>query len=86
VDENPTRDPNYYFYDGTVFLVGGVLFKIHASRLSVHSSVFRELSPWQNDSNNDLLTGPGSSDENPIVVHEVEVEAFRNLLVMFYGM
>ncbi|KAG8738434.1 hypothetical protein FRC10_006852 [Ceratobasidium sp. 414] len=52
----------------------------------MHSSVFRELIPSQNDApNDDPRTQPGSFDENPIVIHEVEAEAFRNLLVMFYG-
>jgi hypothetical protein len=27
-NKRAARDPDYYFYDGTAFLVGGILFKV----------------------------------------------------------
>ncbi|QRV97391.1 hypothetical protein RhiJN_25410 [Ceratobasidium sp. AG-Ba] len=51
----------------------------------MHSSVLAEMLTSQSAIQSAATGYPGSSDENPIVVPEVDANAFRNLLVMFYG-
>ncbi|KAF8599780.1 hypothetical protein BDV93DRAFT_546720 [Ceratobasidium sp. AG-I] len=84
-----TRDPNYYFEDGSViFLVEGILFKIHRSLITSKSEVFRDMFQLPTQSKQDT-PGPsdieGSCDEKPILLTQVQARQFRHLLLFLYG-
>ncbi|CAE6484606.1 unnamed protein product [Rhizoctonia solani] len=76
-----TRDPKYYFEDGSVtFRVCQILFKVHMSLIKAHSEHFFNRP--------DLAGGPtalrGTSDEDAIVIPDIQPSQFRNLLKVVY--
>ncbi|KAG9123961.1 hypothetical protein FRC07_013352 [Ceratobasidium sp. 392] len=78
-----TRDPEYYYEDGSVvLLIEGVLFKVHASLLKAQSHVFRDMLTLPLGDNDQEPAG--ISDERPLDIPGVEAVEFRNLLKMFY--
>ncbi|KAG9082761.1 hypothetical protein FS749_006585, partial [Ceratobasidium sp. UAMH 11750] len=69
----PTRDPDYYFSDGSlVLLVGRVLFK---------SDVFKDMLEFPPGADG----AEGTSDTNPVILPQITADEFRNLLYLFYG-
>ncbi|KAG8684572.1 hypothetical protein FRC08_013625, partial [Ceratobasidium sp. 394] len=80
-----TRDPKYYFEDGSdVFLIDGVLFKMQGSLLTSHSDKSSEFSGFMKKQ----LAGnnrKGTSDTNPIEIRNIKAPQFRNLLFALLG-
>ncbi|CAE6501460.1 unnamed protein product [Rhizoctonia solani] len=80
---NYSRDPDYYFEDGSIILlVQDVLFKIHASLLKAQSQVFKDM--FAMPSGDAASITEGSSEQRPIVIPQVKPPQFRNLLKMIY--
>ncbi|KAL5639341.1 hypothetical protein ACGC1H_006749 [Rhizoctonia solani] len=76
-----TRDPKYYFEDGSVtFRVCQILFKVHTSLIMAHSEHFFNRP--------NFAGGPavprGTSDEDAIVIPDIQPSQFRNLLKVVY--
>ncbi|KAG8736187.1 hypothetical protein FRC10_009583 [Ceratobasidium sp. 414] len=87
-----TRDPEYYFNDGSaVFLVEGILFKFQASLLAPHSTskiTFKTaLSATVTllDLSDTSEGRPGATDENPVEVSGCNAWTFRLLLLALLG-
>ncbi|KAG8727189.1 hypothetical protein FRC12_022729 [Ceratobasidium sp. 428] len=80
-----TRDPKYYFEDGSdVLLIDGVLFKLQGSLLTSHSdknSEFAGFMKKQLSGNNKK----GTSDANPIEIRNIKAPQFRNILFALLG-
>ncbi|CAE6458609.1 unnamed protein product [Rhizoctonia solani] len=77
------HDPKYYFEDGSVtFRVRQVLFKVHTSLLKAHSEdFFKQISvPAPGDSK----TPGGTSDEDAIVIPDIQPSQFRHLMKLVY--
>ncbi|KAG8715282.1 hypothetical protein FRC09_016752 [Ceratobasidium sp. 395] len=79
-----TRDPQYYYKDGSVILlVKDTLFKVHASLLEAQSEIlkntFASLSPDSDAKPQELI-------DDPIETTGVTVPEFRNLLMVFYSL
>ncbi|KAG8773894.1 hypothetical protein FRC12_002263 [Ceratobasidium sp. 428] len=79
-----TRDPQYYYEDGSVvLLVDDTLFKVQASLLKAQSETFRDM--FTSLSGDVDAKVEGLSDECPIKISNVTVPEFRNLLMIFYA-
>ncbi|KII84220.1 hypothetical protein PLICRDRAFT_127097 [Plicaturopsis crispa FD-325 SS-3] len=78
------RSVQYYYDDGTdIFLVGGVLYKLHRTVLQATGSpLFCDMFmiPQPKDSKDKV---EGTSDEKPIVVPQATAEEFHNLLELY---
>ncbi|EMD34251.1 hypothetical protein CERSUDRAFT_158602 [Gelatoporia subvermispora B] len=76
----PSKHPNFYFTD-VVFLVEGVLFKVHRRNFENDSEVFQTMFSLP------IAEGEiadGSSDEHPLVLRGIKQDDFVQLLrVMF---
>ncbi|KAG9119722.1 hypothetical protein FRC07_005107 [Ceratobasidium sp. 392] len=86
-DHKYTRDPKYYFHDGSaIFLVGDALFKFQASLLAPNSSkVTFRVNPSSEaltlfDFSDTTSGKPGSSDDNPVKIPFVTASDFRWLM------
>ncbi|KAJ3551781.1 hypothetical protein NP233_g13013 [Leucocoprinus birnbaumii] len=67
------RDPDYYYHDGScVFLVQNHLFRIHRSQLERYSEIFKDMFKLPQPGENPPKDG--TSDENPVVVHDTVAE------------
>ncbi|KAG9123962.1 hypothetical protein FRC07_013353 [Ceratobasidium sp. 392] len=78
-----TRDPDYYYEDGSaVLLVDGVLFKVHASLIKAQSEVFRDMFALPPCNSN--IEPEGATDERPIDIPGVLARDFRKLLGVIY--
>lgn len=76
----PSKDPHFYFTD-VVFLVEGVLFKVHRHNFENDSEVFQTMFslPIAQGSVPD-----GTNDDHPLVLHGIKKDDFVQLLrVMF---
>ncbi|KAG8716476.1 hypothetical protein FRC09_015708 [Ceratobasidium sp. 395] len=79
-----TRDPQYYYEDGSVvLLVDDTLFRVQASLLKAQSEAFRDM--FASLSGDVDAKVEGLSDECPIKISDVTVPEFRNLLMIFYA-
>ncbi|KAH7906624.1 hypothetical protein BJ138DRAFT_1162191 [Hygrophoropsis aurantiaca] len=77
----------FYFSDGNViFLVGSTLYKVHRYFFEYHSAFFNAMFslPIPSTSNTMHLTQEGQSDDNPIVLKDVNCFDFDSLLGQFY--
>ncbi|KAF8510503.1 hypothetical protein BU17DRAFT_98015 [Hysterangium stoloniferum] len=78
------HDPDYYIEDGSVvFLVDGVLFKVHKSRLTRDSSTFETLFDLPNT---DQGQQPEGGDADPVVLQGDTPQQFRSLLWALYAL
>ncbi|KAG8730723.1 hypothetical protein FRC12_020106 [Ceratobasidium sp. 428] len=79
------RDPRYYIEDGNmIFLVDGILFKLHRSFLTSQmdeSSYLSDLIKTQTSSDREK----GTSENNPIEIPIVKASQFRSLLFVLLG-
>ncbi|KIJ25250.1 hypothetical protein M422DRAFT_38868 [Sphaerobolus stellatus SS14] len=81
----PCKDEQYYFEDGTVFLVNGWLFRIPRMMLQLESEVFRGMFTMP-AGHGELQTVEGIRDNNPISLPDVSDTDFRRLLAYLYPM
>ncbi|KZV63917.1 hypothetical protein PENSPDRAFT_757623 [Peniophora sp. CONT] len=80
----PQRDPDYYMSDGScVLLVDNILFNVHRTLLARDSSFFSSLFLVPSPSSS---PPDGSSDDNPLVLHDDSAPAFRNFLWVLYAL
>ncbi|KAG8723389.1 hypothetical protein FRC09_003521 [Ceratobasidium sp. 395] len=80
-----TRDPQYYYKDGSVILlVKDTLFKVHASLLEAQSEKFKNMFASLSLDRN--AKPEGLTDNRPIEIPGVSVPEFRNLLAVFYSL
>ncbi|KAI0061118.1 hypothetical protein BV25DRAFT_794140 [Artomyces pyxidatus] len=80
--ELPIQQDTKYYLQGemTIFLVGRSLFRIPRSMLEAESEVFKDMFSYPPPPEG----AQGDSDENPIVVPDVQAETFSNIVdVMF---
>ena len=78
------RHERYYLDDGNiVFLVEGELFRVHRYFFLRDSPIFRDMLSIPVPASSS--SPEGTSDDNPIVLDQVESKDFEHLLWMYYN-
>ncbi|CUA75736.1 hypothetical protein RSOLAG22IIIB_06043 [Rhizoctonia solani] len=78
----PSRDPEYYYEDGSItFRVEDTLFKVHVTLLKLRPGDFESRLDVPSEC---LDITRGTCDEAPIVIPNIKASQFRNLMKVVY--